>query len=133
MVDLATHSDNGSIFLKDIAKRMQVSEKYLGILVLSLKNAGLVHSTRGAHGGYSLARDPSEISMKEIVQSLEGSIGLVKCVDNPDTCSKSIHCAAREIWEESSRAMEKVLEKKSLADLAERKKALNSAGPLYFI
>ncbi len=65
------------VFLKDIAKAHSISEKYLSKLVISLRGVGLIKSFRGAHGGYALARDPRHITVREIVQVLEGEISPV--------------------------------------------------------
>ncbi|MFA5363442.1 MAG: Rrf2 family transcriptional regulator, partial [Candidatus Omnitrophota bacterium] len=61
MLDLALHFGQGAVFLKDIAQRQDISEKYLWQLIYSLKNAGLISSTRGAHGGYVLTKPPEKI------------------------------------------------------------------------
>ena len=71
MLDLALHYGEGLVFLKDIAKREEISVGYLEHLIPPLKSAGLIKSSRGAHGGYSLAKEPSEINLREIVQVFE--------------------------------------------------------------
>ena len=89
MLDLALHYGEGPIFLKDIAERQGISEKYLWQLINPLKTTGLINSQRGAHGGYVLGKAPERISLKEILQILEGSLCLVDCVDNPSFCERS--------------------------------------------
>ena len=64
MADLADNYGKAPVFLKDIARREDISEKYLSIIVISLRSAGLIQSTRGAHGGYVLIRPPEEISVE---------------------------------------------------------------------
>jgi len=98
MVELATSYDKGPVYLKDIAKIQSISEKYLSLIVIPLRTAGLVKSIRGAHGGYSLAKDPSKITMKEIVDVLEGDCSLVNCVKDPGTCPRVPICASHDIW-----------------------------------
>ncbi len=73
-MDLALHYGEGPILLKDIAQRQEISEKYLWQLINPLKTTGLVNSLRGAHGGYVLGKAPEAISLKEILQVLEGSL-----------------------------------------------------------
>jgi Rrf2 family cysteine metabolism transcriptional repressor len=73
MLELALHYGEGPILLKDIAERQGISEKYLWQLINPLKTTGLVNSLRGAHGGYVLAKAPEAISLKAILQILEGS------------------------------------------------------------
>jgi Rrf2 family protein len=98
MLALALNYGQGSVYLKDIAKSEEISEKYLGQIIIPLRSAGLVISSRGAHGGYSLAREPSRINLKEIVDVLEGGTCLVDCVKNPDACSRVSTCVSRDIW-----------------------------------
>ena len=74
MYELALRFGGDPVFLKDIARTHRISEKYLSKLVIPLRGVGLITSYRGAHGGYSLARDPRTITLREIVQALEGDI-----------------------------------------------------------
>ena len=99
MVALAFNYDKGPVFLKDVAKGENISEKYLSLIVIPLRRIGLVNSIRGAHGGYLLAKDPSQITMKEIIDVLEGDCSLVDCVRNPSTCPRVPICASHDIWE----------------------------------
>ncbi|MBF0523870.1 MAG: Rrf2 family transcriptional regulator [Deltaproteobacteria bacterium] len=98
MLDMALNMDKGAVSLKEMAKRQDISTKYLEQIFIPLKAAGLVRSVRGPRGGYTLARKPSEISLGEIIRSLEGSIAPVECVDNPDICKRSPDCVTIEIW-----------------------------------
>ena len=117
MLDLALRYGQGSVFLKDIAARQGISEKYLGHLIPALKSAGLIHSTRGAHGGYMLAREPSAITLREIVQSTEGSLSLVECADVPDACQRTSECVTRDIWQKVTDGIVGVLEGITLEDM----------------
>jgi Rrf2 family protein len=98
MVELALNYGKGSLILKDISKRQNISEKYLSLIIIPLRGVGLVSSSRGAYGGYSLAKDPSQITMKEIVDVLEGDCSLVDCVKNPSNCPRVPICASHDIW-----------------------------------
>ena len=98
MVALALNYEKGPVFLKDIAKGENISEKYLSLIIIPLRGVGLVNSIRGAHGGYSLAKDPSQITMKEIVDVLEGDCSLVNCVNDPSACPRVPICASHDIW-----------------------------------
>ena len=117
MFDLALHYGDGPIYLKDIAERQEISVKYLWQLINPLKTKGLVNSTRGAHGGYVLGKEPELISLKEILQVLEGSLCLVDCVDTPSLCERSPSCISRDIWEEASKGMQQMLENTTLATM----------------
>src|SRR5512137_407114 len=98
MVALGLNYGKRPVFLKDIAKRENISEKYLSLIIIPLRGIGLVNSIRGAHGGYNLAKDPSKITLKEIVDVLEGDCSLVNCVKNPSSCSRVPICASHDIW-----------------------------------
>ena len=98
MVALALNYGQSPIFLKDIAKGENISEKYLSLIIIPLRRIGLVNSIRGAYGGYRLAKEPSQITMKEIVDVLEGDCSLVDCVKNPSTCPRVSTCASHDIW-----------------------------------
>lgn len=130
MFDLALHYGDGPIYLRDIAERQGVSMKYLWQLINPLKSTGLVNSTRGAHGGYVLGKKPECISLKEILQVLEGSLCLVDCVDTASLCERSACCISREIWGEASRGLQQILENTTLATMVsrQREKSGNAAG-----
>lgn len=122
MLDLALHYGEGPILLRDIAERQEISEKYLWQLINPLKTTGLVNSLRGAHGGYVLGKPPEAISIKAILQILEGPLCLVDCVDNPALCERSLSCISRDIWGEASKNMQQTLEDTTLAAMVERQK-----------
>jgi len=122
LLDLALHRDEGSVLLKDIARRQEFSLPYLQHLIAPLIAAGVVKSTRGAGGGVSLLKPPSEIRLSEVVQPLEGCITPVDCVNNPALCHRSTSCATRDIWGEMKDAMSQVLDSTTLQDLVEREK-----------
>ena len=127
LLDLALHQGEGLILLKDIARRQEVSLQYLEHLITPLIAAGLVKSTRGARGGVLLVKPPSEIKLGEVVQLLEGSIALVDCVNNPDTCHRSDFCATRDIWIDMKNAMSQVLDSTTIQDLVERQRQKGQA------
>jgi len=122
MLDLALRYGEGPILLKDIAERQGISEKYLWQLINPLKTTGLVNSLRGAHGGYVLGKSPESISIKAILQVLEGTLCLVDCVDNPALCERAASCISRDIWGEASKNMQQTLEDTTLAAMVERQK-----------
>ena len=122
MLDLALHSGEGAVMVRDIGARQQISTRYLEQLLFSLKLAGLVSSERGMRGGFTLAKQPAEIKLIDIVQVLDGPIAPVRCVDEPSLFSRSSYCAVRDIWVEVKEAANKVLESVTLADLVKRHK-----------
>ncbi len=122
LLDLALHQGEEPVFLKDIARRQQISLKYLDHLITPLIAGGVVRTIRGPKGGVSLARPPEEIRLSEIIKLAEGSIVPVACVDDPAICSRSGICATRDIWIELKGAINGVFESKTLQDLVERQK-----------
>ncbi len=122
MFDLALHYGEGAVTLKNVARREGISEKYLSHLISPLRNAGLITATRGAHGGYALAKPPHLISLKEILLILEGSMNLVECTDQPSLCRRSANCVAREVWKEVSERMLQALASFTLEEMLEKQK-----------
>ena len=122
MLELALHYGEGPVLLKDIAERQGISEKYLWQLINPLKTTGLVNSLRGAHGGYVLGKSPEAISLKAILQVLEGPLCLVDCVDNPSLCNRANSCISRDVWGEASKNMQQTLEDTTLAAMVEKQK-----------
>lgn len=125
MLDLALHAEEGALLLKDVAHRQDVSVKYLEQLITPLRAAGLVRGVRGAHGGYTLARPPEEISVSQILMALEGSLAPVECLGETKNCQQKSYCATQELWCEIYAAIQSVLEKRTLKDLADRQRLLN--------
>ena len=110
MVALALRFGSGSVLLKDVARQEGISEKYLGQIIIPLKAAGLVISQRGSRGGYALARPPEGVTVRDVVEAIEGSIAPVPCVDpaagagvgecgeNPAGCERATTCVATGVW-----------------------------------
>ena len=122
MLELALNYGNGPMLLKEIAKRQDISLGYLEHLLPPLKTAGLVNSTRGARGGYSLSKKPSQITLKDITQAMEGTLSLVKCIDEPATCSRVSSCVTRDVWSELEEIISNTLEAITLEELERRQK-----------
>ena len=85
-VDIAANSANGCVSLKSVATRQNISESYLEQLITPLKKAGIVKSTRGAQGGYVLARDAKDITVGEVLRALEGPLDIVECTADKNAC-----------------------------------------------
>jgi Rrf2 family cysteine metabolism transcriptional repressor len=128
MSDLADHYGSNSVFLKDVAKREDISEKYLSLIVIPLRSTGLIQSIRGAHGGYRLTRKPAEITVLDILSALEGEICLVDCVKDTKRCSRISVCPTRDVWGMLGEKISETLSSVSLADLVRirREKADNN-------
>ncbi len=123
MLDLALNYGNGPVLLREISERQDVSMKYLEQLVTPLRVAGLVKSTRGPHGGYHLTRPPSEITLHEIIEILEGPISLTDCATDEEFCKRSYGCVTREIWGEVTDKIADALRAVTLEEMCERERA----------
>ena len=132
MIDLAIHGAKGPVLLRDIAKRQDISEKYLGHLVPLLKSAGLVDATRGSKGGFILIRNPSVITLRDIIEAAEGTICLVGCSADNERCKKAGACTSRDFWGEATNGLARIFESFTLANLADRQK-LQDDGSSYVI
>ena len=117
MLELALHYEQGPVFLKDIAKNEEISEKYLSQIIIPLKAYGLVNSFRGAKGGYVLSRPPSQITLKAIVEILEGGLDLLECVGNASVCGRVSKCVTRDIWSLLGQTISNTLGAITLQDL----------------
>jgi len=122
MVELASHYGEGPIELKEIAKRENISLKYLEQVINPLRADGLVKAIRGAKGGYSLAKPPSEICLYDVIETLEGPLNLLDCLHDTKACQKVSSCVTREIWKEVSDAMSKIFYSVTLEDMVNRKR-----------
>jgi Rrf2 family protein len=119
ILELAVEYGNGPLQIKAIAKRQDISSKYLEQLVAMMKSAGLVSSVRGPKGGYVLIREPNKIKLSEIFTALEGPLVTVECLEHPEFCPKCADCATRKVWLRIQNAMMGVLESTTLQDLAD--------------
>jgi Rrf2 family protein len=122
MVELARHHGAGPISLAEMADHENLPRPYLEQLVVSLREAGLVHSTRGAHGGYQLSRAPQEIRMGEVLRALEGPIAPMVCASedpaHAGVCERTGYCTVNHLWLTVQRAISGALDSITLADLA---------------
>jgi Rrf2 family protein len=134
LVELALAHPDRTVSARDIAERQRISPKYLEQILTVLKESGLVAAVRGKRGGYALARPPAAITLKELFESLEGSLAPVHCVDHPDSCPSEAVCPTRETWLEIGGSVAQILERTTLRELAERRrrKAASSA-VMYYI
>ena len=122
MLELASHYGEGPIELKEIAKKENISLKYLEQVINPLRSAGLLKSIRGSKGGYSLAKPPSEIFFENGVETLEGPLILRECLRDPKVYKKVPSCVTRDIWEEVSEAISKIFHSITLEEMVNRKR-----------
>jgi len=121
MVQLGRRFGTGPASLADVATDEDLPRAYLEQLVMSLRDAGLVTSTRGAHGGYELARPPAEIRMSDVLRALEGPLAPMICAsDDPEhaiVCDRSSRCTVNVLWVRVRDAITSTLDSMTLADL----------------
>ena len=122
MLELALNYNEGPVLLKDISKSQEISLKYLAQIIIPLKIAGLIKSSRGAHGGYFLSKHPQDIKLSEIIVAVEGPINFVECVDNPAICNRSDFCTTKDIWAEINNKFLLMLESYTLQMMIKRYK-----------
>ena len=122
MVELARHYGDGPVSLAEMADHEDLPRPYLEQLVVSLREAGLVTSTRGARGGYQLTREPGDIRMSEVIEALEGPIAPMACAAtdplHAGACERSGFCNVNALWVRVRTAVVGALDSMSLADLA---------------
>lgn len=124
MIELAMHYKEDPIQLNDIACKQEISVKYLEQIMAPLRARGFVRTQKGSRGGYHLAVKPEDITLYDIVESIEGSLAPVACVDNNGQCDRSKICVTRNVWSRIKDAVKKELENKTLADLAAEQEEL---------
>ena len=121
MIDLAVNNTGEYIKVKQIAKRQGISEKYLEQIIAILHKAGYVKSTRGAQGGYRIAKEPENYTVGMILRLTEGSLCPVACLeDDVNECERCDTCETLEVWRELSDAINGVVDHVTIADLVER-------------
>jgi len=133
LLDVAMNQDKGPVILRDISRRQHISEKYLWQVINPLRGAGLVNSSRGARGGYALAKTPAEISLLDVVSILEGPVCVVDCVESPDSCERSAACVAREAWGEVESKVRAAMAAITLKDLIAKQKDRESSGTISYV
>ena len=130
LIDMAEHQTDGYIPLKEIAKRQDISEKYLESIVKSLVKGGVVEGMRGKGGGYRLTREPDQYTVGEILTLTEGSLAPVSCLaQGAAPCPRMSSCRTYDMWKGLDDLIEDYFGKITLADLA----APDEAGNDYVI
>ena len=120
LIDLTQHEHQGNISLKAIAKRQNISLKYLEMIVSLLREGGLVTSCRGKEGGYQLARPSEEIRVSEIIRVTEGNLAMRACPDcgsEESTCERADMCLTLPMWQGLEALIDGYLSKISIHDL----------------
>ncbi len=118
LIDLAQQGSEDFVPLKDIAKRQDISKKYLEIIAKDLVKGGLIKGASGKHGGYMLTRSPSDYSIGEIIETMEGTFSPVACLeDNAKACPRASVCKTISMWAEFYELERNFFFNKKLSDL----------------
>jgi Rrf2 family protein len=135
MLELAKSYGKEPMLLRDIAQRQEIPERYLERIMANLVSAGLARSLRGQHGGFSLSKPPSEIRLSQIIQTAEGPIVPVPCVDNPKFCTRVDICVTHDIWTKLKDIISENLNSITLENMVEmqKEKISKSKNQMYFI
>ena len=120
MIDLAEHRAGEYIPLMDIAKRQEISEKYLESIVSILNKSGFLVSLRGKSGGYRLAREAESYTVASVLHLTEGSLAPIPCVEQEENdCPRASFCKTVAMWKGLHKVIEDYLNSITIADLAE--------------
>lgn len=119
MLDLATNNTGEPIRLKDVARRQEISEKYLEQIISILNKAGFVRSIRGPQGGYMLQRAPGDYTVGMILRLTEGSLTPVECAEPGSPCDREENCVTQILWKKLNDAINGVVDTVTLEDLLE--------------
>ncbi|QNM05366.1 RrF2 family transcriptional regulator [Qiania dongpingensis] len=128
MVDLAETSEEGPVSIQTIAKRQDLSDKYLEQLLGMLKKAGLVKSVRGTQGGYQIVGDMAQISVGDILRALEGDLTLVDCagLEKDGACKTAKFCVTKYVWKKIHENLEDTVDHITLKELVEQSKSIQA-------
>lgn len=126
ILDLAQNYRRELVQMKDLARRQDIPKKFLEQIVLLLKSAKYLNTTRGPKGGLSLAKAPGEITLGEIVRLVEGPTSPIACVSTTgySPCNFEKRCVFRDIWLEIKTKTNAVLDHTTFAEMADRSRAL---------
>ncbi len=117
MIDLAVNGNNKFISLNDIAKRQNISNKYLEQIIAILNKAGYLETARGITGGYKLRKDPKEYIVGDILRVTEGGLELVNCLTKEGACERRNKCKTYAFWKGLDDTINEYVNSKTLEDL----------------
>lgn len=134
MVDLAFNSINDSVTLKSISQRQNISEGYLEQIFSSLRKGGLVKGKKGSQGGYVLARSMNEITVGDILRSLEGDLSVVEVDEEQIVKEDRLDgCIRNNIWDKINSSINKIVDSVTLEDLVINYNSIVTSNYMYYI
>ncbi len=117
MIHIATMADGAVALRSEIAQAQEIPPSFMAKILRSLVRARLLRSSRGVHGGFSLARPAAKITLLEVVEAIEGPLSLTNCTPDPAGCKRSHDCPASPVWLEVQQRMADVLRDATIEDL----------------
>ncbi len=138
LIYLAKHYKEGPILIADLAGSERIPKKFLELILLELKNKGILESKRGKGGGYALGKSAKEITMGEVIRILEGPLAPVSCVSQSayhrcKECRDELTCGIRLVMKDVREAMAGILDNTSLADVLKKVERVSTKDILNFI
>lgn len=133
MTVLAREYGRGPVLIADLATAESIPRKFLELILLELKRKGILQSKKGKGGGYHLHRHPSQISVGELIRTLDGTIALLPCVSQTayrrcEECIDETTCGIRSVMKEVRDATAEILDGTTLEELIRRNQRLSEAG-----
>ncbi len=127
LVDLAVHSEKDTVSIQSIANRQNLSVSYLEQLVGKMRRAGIVTSVRGAAGGYRMAKDPSTVSVGDVLRALEGDLEAVNCPGNDEVpaCKAASRCVTKYVWKRINDSISQAVDGITIEELIQESKKIN--------
>ena len=124
LVDLAEYQNDGFIALKDIAKRQNISKKYLEQIVPVLNKSHILQTNRGFQGGYRLAVAPNKVTVGDVLRLTEGSLSPLACIDDDNyiECKRRDDCATLFVWQGLKNTIDEYLDGITLQDILDHKR-----------
>ncbi|MCD6303652.1 MAG: Rrf2 family transcriptional regulator [Planctomycetes bacterium] len=122
LLELTKHRGGPPVSVKQIASAQAIPQRFLELIIRDLRQAGLVASHRGAKGGYTLAADPAQLTVANVIRLLDGPPGPMDCMScgGPRYCPLQKHCAWSDLWNAAAAALAELYESATFADLARR-------------
>ena len=124
LIDIALNQANGYVPMKDIAKRQEISKKYLEQIVPVLNKSRILQTNRGFQGGYRLAVSPDKVTVGDVLRLTEGSLSPLACIDDDNyiECSRRDDCATLFVWQGLKHVIDEYLDNVTLRDILDHKR-----------
>lgn len=117
MIFIASLPEDAVVLRSEICESQRIPSSFMAKILRSLVRAQLLRSTRGVNGGFSLARQPSEITLLHVLEAIEGPLSLTDCVPNSEECAHSANCPANAVWSRVQDSIKEILRSTTLEDL----------------